>query len=401
MNNVDRSSLLWIVAIAITASVVAFTQVGKGLGFEYTFVSGGALTGWLLTSSKMKGKTSSVIVYYLLSLVCLLVLSTFRYASHFGEFVNIHYATLFQPEFPNRYTHWFLVQVCLPVSFLLWGGHVLTKKATTGIFFAWWGLLYGVVESINQLVVELSNVHQYTHIYFLGTFTAMVQFVLGISGLFQLLSRSAPKIHNECSKTVTERQVNLWSGLFVSAGAVYAITLYHQAGPLPVGVIVGSMMGGLIGWRRTTARHSADPYKVVPLYLLLQALFYIHVGEEVLTHFNRSIALISGHAWPDAEFDYLITLIGPIVWVYAAYSLWKGQALGNFILWFMIVGMILGEPTHLVVFPVVRMIKEGVAYEYFPGMYTALFPMIPAILALAIILSDHQKRNQAFRQRHA
>ena len=58
----------------------------------------------------------------------------------------------------------------------------------------------------------------------------------------------------------------------------------------------------------------------------------------------------------------------------------------------MIVGMILGEPTHLLVFPVVAMYKFGIGYRYFSGMYTALFPMIPAILALTVILAGHRLR---------
>jgi hypothetical protein len=44
--------------------------------------------------------------------------------------------------------------------------------------------------------------------------------------------------------------------------------------------------------------------------------------------------------------------------------------------------MILGEPTHVLLFPVMRMAQDDVGYGYFSGMYTALFPMIPAILAL-------------------
>ena len=43
----------------------------------------------------------------------------------------------------------------------------------------------------------------------------------------------------------------------------------------------------------------------------------------------------------------------------------------------MIVGMIVGEPTHVLVFPVVRMLQEGVEYTYFHAMYTALLPMVP------------------------
>jgi hypothetical protein len=190
---------------------------------------------------------------------------------------------------------------------------------------------------------------------------------------------------------VEQKKINILTLFFLSIALVYAATIYVQSGWLPVGVIIGSMMGGLIGWRKTTAHHPANPYKVVPLYLLMLCLFNIHVGEEFITHFNQSIALITGHAWADKPFTLLIALIGPIFWIFGAFSLWLKQALGNFILWFMIVGMILGEPTHLLVFPVVVMYQKGASYHYFSGMYTALFPMIPAILALVVIIADHKK----------
>jgi hypothetical protein len=34
------------------------------------------------------------------------------------------------------------------------------------------------------------------------------------------------------------------------------------------------------------------------------------------------------------------------------------------------------------------MFKYGIGYSYFSGMFTALFPMIPAILAAVAIVSD-------------
>lgn len=72
--------------------------------------------------------------------------------------------------------------------------------------------------------------------------------------------------------------------------------------------------------------------------------------------------------------------------------LWIGvTALTVSVVGFTQVGLGFGLEYSLVVFPVVRMVKEGVGYDYFPGMYTALFPMIPAILALLLILDEHRK----------
>lgn len=190
---------------------------------------------------------------------------------------------------------------------------------------------------------------------------------------------------------MNQRKINLITVLIVTSVVIYGINLYAQAGILPVGVVVGSMMGGIIGWRKTTAIHPANPKKLVPLYLLIMCLFNIHVGEEFITHFNRSIAEITSHPWSDVEFTFFIALIGPMIWFFGAFSLWRKQAIGNFLLWFMIVGMILGEPTHLLVFPFVHMYKLGGGYEYFSGMYTSLFPMIPAIVALFVIIQEHKK----------
>ena len=53
-----------------------------------------------------------------------------------------------------------------------------------------------------------------------------------------------------------------------------------------------------------------------------------------------------------------------------------------------VVGMILGEPTHHIIFPVMAAVKLSVGYTYFGGMVTALFPMIPAIILAASIFAD-------------
>ena len=199
---------------------------------------------------------------------------------------------------------------------------------------------------------------------------------------------------------MSQRRKNLFTAFFVGLVAVYATSLYLEAGILPVGIVCGSMMGGLIGWRKTTSDNPANPKKIVPLYLLMLCLFNIHVGEEFVTHFNQAVALISGHYWPDNQFTFFIALMGPVIWVFGAFSLWLKQPFGNFICWFMIVGMILGEPTHLLLFPVIRLFQIG-GYGYFPGMYTALFPMIPAILMLVIIISDHKEYKKSIRDKGA
>ena len=50
--------------------------------------------------------------------------------------------------------------------------------------------------------------------------------------------------------------------------------------------------------------------------------------------------------------------------------------------------MIIGEPTHYLVFPLL----EGGRFHYFPAMWTALFPMIPAIYGAALLIKGYRKQ---------
>lgn len=395
MDTSNSKSLLTVISISVTLSVLLLIHVGWGISVEYGLVTGLALVGWLTYSYCSAPRIDSLLPVYIICIVLLIALNTLRYTSMYASFIATYYSAGFANDFVMSHTYWFIWMVGLPVVILLFGGYFLSKGYTVGAFFAWWGYAYVAVESVIQLIVELGHYSLYMHHHFGGVWVAMLLFYLGSTGILKLIRPQEQVIHHESIQPLSRRKKNLWTILIVTCIAIYGMTFYTQTGSLlPVGVIIGSMMGGLVCWRKTTSYLPADPYTVVPLYLLLQALFYIHVGEEVLTHFNQGIASITGQTWTDRDFDYLITLIGPFFWILGAYSLWKRQAFGNFILWFMIVGMILGEPTHLLVFPIVRMVQERVGYEYFSGMYTSLFPMIPAILSLIVIIKDRQKQKE-------
>jgi len=397
MERLKLGSLLWLVSTVISVSLLLFNIAGLWLFVEFALVSMLAIVCWVKFSQKQLPQQSSAVPFYILSITVLIILNAMRFASGYASFVQRNYHGFFKQDILPDRSYWFILCVCFPVSVMLFGGYFLVRRNPIGVFFGCWAFFFNIAESLLQFKIELGNISTYTHEYFLGVFTAMILFLLSAYGIIRFVRPYSETIAaNEETALPTKRRINLWSALFVTLVIIYGVTLYTQAGLLPVGVIAGSMMGGMIGWRKTTAGIPANPYKLVPLYLLLQALFYVHVGEETITHFNRGIAAISGHPWGDTEFSYFIAFLGPVIWVFAAWSLWKRQAFGNFILWFMIVGMILGEPTHILVFPVIRMIKEGVGYEYFSGMYTALFPMVPAIMALIVIIKDHKTHKEAY-----
>lgn len=379
MNDSRIRVLLVVLASVFTLIPISYVFAGFWAFMAVTVVGLAGTIGWLIFSFRSPPDSGGLIGRYILMIVALLALATARYVSG--------YATLIGAD-----ANWWIAgAVILPLSILLCGGYFLSRGSPAGIFFAWTGSIYAIVEAVTQFWLELGHWGDYRHVWYLGVPLAMLVFFLACQGVLKLIrpELTVPKMTAEVL-LLTARQRNLWSLLFLSAMLLYAVTVYVEGGLLPVGIIVGSMMGGLIAWRMTTSRKPADRYVVVPLFLLMLSLFYFHVGEEILTHFNIAIGQLSGKPWGDFDFNIVIVFGGPLLWFFAAYSLWRGHALGNFILWFMIVGMILGEPAHLLVFPLVKMLQSGGTYDYFPGMATALFPMIPAILALLVILKNHR-----------
>ncbi|WP_433438318.1 hypothetical protein [Nonomuraea sp. CA-141351] len=378
------------------APLVAAAAVITAAGALYPFsgvvalvVAVVGLVAIVATVRTRPARTERVLGPYVLVIVLTLVADTARfsidYPARLGSAVG--WATA-----PLDVRTWFVGLVVAPVTIMLFGGYLLGRRLPGAHIAAWWTALAGALDGLAFLAVAPTTDWSQPAVSVAAAAATLGQLTAATVLVQRLLQPSATTSAKVTSLPMDARRRNLWTLLFLVLVAVYAVSLQQQAGLLPVGVIVGSMVGGMVGWRRTTSRAPADPAFHVPLFLLLLALFYLHVGEEALTDFNRAIAEISGTPWADTSFTTLIGLLGPAVWVFAAWSLWRRQAFGNFVLWFLIVGMILGEPTHLVVFPVMRMVQEGVSYGYFSGMYTALFPMIPAILALRAILRTHRTR---------
>jgi hypothetical protein len=376
-----------------TLAVLLYVATGPGLAILMLVVSAVAFAAWL--RDDQRSESTSAVVPYLSVIVVSLLLSAVRYWSGYPAHVVTTLPTLFVPHYTSADVTWFVATVTLPVSLMLLGGYALLRGHAIGRYMAWWTFAFAMADGVTQVAVEFATAG-YDHRFLLGAVLAAVEIVLGALGWLRLAGRSVPA-PEAARKPLTRQATILWSiGLFVFVAA-YGVTLYSQAGYLPVIIIVGSMFGGLFAWLRTTAVVPANRLKVVPLYLLMLALFYIHVGEEGLSGFAHSIALISGVPWSEASFFEIIGLVGPAIWVAAALGMWLRQPWGDFLVWFMIVGMILGEPTHHIVFPMMAAAKLGIGYTYFGGMVTALFPMIPAIVLAASIFADSRvaRRNGA------
>ncbi|WP_172195726.1 hypothetical protein [Saccharibacillus qingshengii] len=165
--------------------------------------------------------------------------------------------------------------------------------------------------------------------------------------------------------------------------AVYAGLFYNQAGLRPMLIVCGSMAGGMVLWLKTTFRTPVDPSRLLPVYLLTLSLslFFLHITEEFITDFSGSINTIFGSNWTLSDFSLLIVLLGPVIWISGAVGLYYRNPVGYYLAWFVFFGMLIGEPTHYLVFPIV----QGGGYTYFSGMWTALRLWISPLLLLVKI----------------
>ena len=387
--NSKSSALLMIVTTVATLVTLTFVCAGAGLAGLLLVVSLLGLVAWLRIPL-LDGVERTAIIPYLLVVVASLLLDGVRYWAGYAEHIGEYLPGLFTPHFVSGNIVWFLSAVSLPVILMLAGGYALLRGHSIGRYLAWWTALFGMADGIGQLAVEFLT-GPYEHHYYLGALLALLEIAAGAWTWLRLVDRSpVADATDAAAARLSPAAINLWTVAFVAFGAVYGIMLFNQAGIIPVAIIVGSMIIGLFAWRITAASFPTNRLKAVPLYLLMMALFYLHVGEEVLTSFNQAIAALSGKPWSDVEFALFIGLFGPALWIAGALGLWLRQPWGDFLVWFMTVGMILGEPTHYLAFPVVAMFKFGIGYTYFPGMVTALFPMIPAIMLVATALKDYR-----------
>jgi hypothetical protein len=196
--------------------------------------------------------------------------------------------------------------------------------------------------------------------------------------------------------------------LFVT---VAMTTGYRNIGLPPVVIVGGSSLVALILWSKTYLRRPLDPAIILPGFLLTVAALEIHMIEEYLTGFGPAMSRLFDISWTERSFLLIFAFIGPIIYTLTALGLYKRIPLAGFIAWFIFIGPGVAEFTHFI-FPVLkpaiqpelaRSISDTVSngrfvadmpnyylkatgVYYFPGMYTAILPMIPGIYAIVRVL---------------
>ena len=213
----------------------------------------------------------------------------------------------------------------------------------------------------------------------------------------------------------TRKQIT--NQLIALALIVFFVTMVKINVGLPVAVIVGvSAIVGFFGWRATNLNHSIDPTKTATLFLLTVAALHVHMYEEHTQWFGPAMSRLFGIACPDDKFLLIFVFILPTIYYLTTIGLIRQVPLAGFIAWFIFIGPGIAEFTHFI-FPLLKpallpddastiaatvngtaissMVNHYIGTTgryYFPGMYTAVLPMIPGICAVTWLLRQRKNR---------
>jgi hypothetical protein len=182
---------------------------------------------------------------------------------------------------------------------------------------------------------------------------------------------------------------------------------YTAIGLPPVVIVGGSGMAAFVIWQRSYLRRPVDPSAILPLFLLTVAALDVHMAEEYLARFGPAMSRLFDVSWTERSFLLIFAFVGPCLYALTAIGLYYRIPLAGFLAWFIFIGPGVAEFTHFI-FPLLRpalapavaaaitaqvsnghLVAEMPNYwigvtgrYYFPGLYTAVLPMVPGIYAI-------------------
>lgn len=181
---------------------------------------------------------------------------------------------------------------------------------------------------------------------------------------------------------------------------------YLSIGLAPVIIVGGSAVIGLICWYFTYLRKPVESAIILPLFILTVAGLQIHIVEEYLMGFAPAMSRLFGIPWSEKSFLMVFALIGPVIYTLTSLGLYYKVPIAGFVAWFIFIGPGVAEFTHFI-FPLIspdlfphdprpftadingthirnmpNFYFKTTGNYYFPGMWTAILPMIPGSMAI-------------------
>jgi hypothetical protein len=194
---------------------------------------------------------------------------------------------------------------------------------------------------------------------------------------------------------------------------------YRAIGLPPVIIVGGSGVVGFVMWVRTYLRKPLAPEVILAPFLLTVAALEAHMAEEYLTGFGPAMSRLFDISWTERSFLIVFAFIGPTLYSLTALGLYYRVPIAGFLAWFIFIGPGVAEFTHFIFpllqpairpevhGPVSQVVSNGrfmadmpnywlhaTGRYYFPGLYTAVLPMVPGIWAIRRVV-------RASRQQHS
>lgn len=215
----------------------------------------------------------------------------------------------------------------------------------------------------------------------------------------------------------TSTAVRVVSVLFaLSFMAIAMVAGYVEIGWPPVLIVGGSGIVGSLLWWKTYLSRPLDPSVVLPPFLLTVAALEVHMIEEYLTHFGPAMSRLFNISWSERSFLMIFAFIGPAIYSLTALGLFFKVPIAGFFMCFIFIGPGVAEFVHFIlpalkpdVAPLLTQNISGTVGKggfiadmpnyyfgatgryYFPGMYTAILPMIPGIYGITRLLKAHRE----------
>jgi hypothetical protein len=196
------------------------------------------------------------------------------------------------------------------------------------------------------------------------------------------------------------------------------VALKINIGVPPTVIVGGAAIIGFFCWRITNLRRAIDPVKTTIVFLLTTAALHVHMLEEHDRLFGPAMSRLFDIAFPEARFLQIFVFILPTIYYLTAIGLLLRIPLAAFVAWFIFIGPGTAEFTHFI-FPLLTpalaptdpaaisatingvqindMANHHVAVAgeyYFPGLYTAVLPMIPGIYAVWWLIRNRRGRGE-------
>ena len=361
---IDGMSLMAIIAFMATCSTFFYFQFGLLLFMPFVLIAALAFVPWLIWSSS-QAPPDKLIVLYSLAIIGLVVLNDLRILGGYTTIGSLVFNGVF-----------------------LCGGYLFITRQVIGYyvlsFLYFWCMFQGALQFYMACVLDIKH----TNYYYLAIVVAIMVILIGAYGIYRLIG-SKQSIGKDAKPTIlNRRQLNLWTVFILNIALVYFIaTFFSQSHLNPDSIILAlSIISGVIICHRTIATNSMEqPPKILALYCLMLGLLMFHFQEETIFQFNDHVALLLKTKPPEP----ILTFTMPIIMLLGIIGLWLRHYFGYVIVWIVCINTILCQPTHFLFYSIFEAIHTDNIFRYFPGMWSALWPMIPAIGIITSMLKRY------------